>query len=261
MNLLLRSSHVIEHGEKSLFSMSQTDTPPGPSREKIWKMFDIISPTYDLANRYMTMGCDKIWRKKLSHLLPKSSSLSVLDCATGTGDQIVSLLKTNLNIQKIVGIDLSEEMLKIAKEKLKPYKEKTELLCADLLSLPFAEGEFDCVTISFGIRNVTNVMAALQECRRVLKKGGRILILEGTVPSHRLLAKAHTLYLRHVLPRIGGLISKNQAAYRYLNQTIETFPQGEKFNGKLRAAGFVHVKANPVWGGVVTIYQGDKDLH
>ncbi len=241
--------------------MTQIDLPPGPSREKIWKMFDAISSTYDIANRYMTLGFDQLWRKKLTHFLPSFPSLCVLDCATGTGDQILALFKTCPQIHKIIGIDLAEEMLKIAKEKLKFYANKTELLCADLLSIPFSESHFECVTISFGIRNVTNVMAALQECRRVLKPGGRILILEGTLPTHRLLAKAHSFYLRHLLPRIGGVISNNRAAYRYLNQTIETFPQGEKFNGKLRAAGFVHVQATPVWGGIVTIYQGDKDLH
>lgn len=237
--------------------MPQTDLPPGPSREKISEMFDTISPTYDKANRYMTFGFDQLWRKKLTHFLPSFPSLHILDCATGTGDQIVALLKGCPNIVNIVGIDLAEEMLKIAKKKLESYSEKVELLCADILSIPFPESHFDCVTISFGIRNVVNVMAALQEIRRVLKPGGRILILEGTVPSHPLIAKAHFFYLRHLIPRIGGMISKNPAAYRYLNQTIETFPQGEKFAGKMRAAGFVDVKVNPLWGGVVTVYQGD----
>lgn len=232
-----------------------------PSREGIWEMFNSISPTYDCVNKVLTLGLDQIWRKRMKTFLPLGNDLSILDCATGTGDQIAALMEENVSIQSIIGIDLAEEMIKIAKKKMekKPYADQVSFQLASALELPFPDNHFDCVTIAFGIRNVMDVMAAFQEFRRVLKPGGRVLILEGTVPQHKLLRAFHLVYLRYFLPCIGGILSKNRQAYRYLNHTIETFPQGEKFNGKMRAAGFVNVQENPLLGGITTIYQGDKD--
>lgn len=232
-----------------------------PSRNEIWKMFDQISPTYDCVNRVMTLGFDQLWRKKLCAFLPPHKGLQILDCATGTGDQIIALLEKNPEIATVVGIDLAEAMIEIGKQKIakKPYRNKVSLVVASALATSFPDNHFDCVTISFGIRNVTDVMAAFKEFRRVLKPGGRVLILEGTIPNQKWLKAAHLFYLRKILPRIGSIISKNEDAYHYLNKTIETFPQGEKLCGLMRAAGFIRVKANPIFGGVVTVYQGDKD--
>ncbi len=233
----------------------------GPSRNEIWKMFDQISPTYDAANRVFTFGLDQIWRKKVCAFLPSKEKMLILDCATGTGDQMIALMEKRPDISHIVGIDLAEAMIEIGKKKVskKPYAAKISFQTASALEIPFPDNHFDCLTISFGIRNVTDIMVAFKEFRRVLKPGGRVLILEGTIPSHRWLRVAHLFYLRHFLPKIGGIISKNFHAYRYLNKTIETFPQGEKFAGKMRAAGFVNVHPHPILGGVTTVYQGDKD--
>ena len=232
-----------------------------PSRHEVWKMFDQISPTYDCVNRVMSLGMDQLWRKKLCAFLPQIKEMQVLDCATGTGDQIVALMEKRQDISFIIGIDLAAAMIEIAKKKIegRSYASKVCFQVANALEMPFQDNSFDCVTISFGIRNVTDIMAAFQEIRRVLKPGGRVLILEGTIPEKKWLKSVHLFYLRHFLPRIGGVISKNFDAYRYLNKTIETFPQGERFCGLMRAAGFVDVKANPVLGGVVTVYQGDKN--
>lgn len=232
-----------------------------PSRHEVWKMFDAISPTYDRVNRVMTLGMDQLWRKKMSAYLPGRPHLRILDCATGTGDQIIALMESGKQISSIVGVDLAEAMVEIAREKIKkkPYTDKVDLQIGSALALPFADQSFDCVTISFGIRNVTDMMAAFQEFRRVLRPGGRLLILEGTIPRKKWLRSAHLFYLRHFLPRIGGLLSRNFDAYRYLNETIETFPQGERFCGLLRAAGFYDVHHHPLLGGVVTVYRGDKD--
>ncbi len=232
-----------------------------PSREGIWNMFNSISPTYDCVNKFITLGLDQIWRKRMRMFLPSHPDLSILDCATGTGDQIIALMEGNPSIQSIIGIDLAGEMLAIGEKKLakKPYADKVSFQLASALELPFPDHQFDCVTISFGIRNVTDVMGAFKEFRRVLKPGGRVLILEGTIPQNKALKSVHLFYLRYILPTIGGLISKNRKAYRYLNNTIETFPQGEMFKGKMRAAGFVNVQENLLLGGVTTIYQGDKD--
>jgi demethylmenaquinone methyltransferase/2-methoxy-6-polyprenyl-1,4-benzoquinol methylase len=224
-------------------------------------MFDQISPTYDCVNRVMTFGLDQLWRKKLCSFLPEKSEQSVLDCATGTGDQILALLEKKPCISSVVGIDLAEAMIAIGKQKIKkkPYAHKVCFQVASALEIPYPDDHFDVVTIAFGIRNVTDIMAAFKEFRRVLKPNGRVLILEGTIPSRKWLKSFHLFYLRHFLPRIGGLISLNFKAYRYLNETIETFPQGERFCGKMRAAGFINVKPNPLFGGIVTVYQGDKD--
>lgn len=233
----------------------------GPSRNEIWKMFDLISSTYDRANRIMSFGFDQLWRKKVCAFLLPKKMMRILDCATGTGDQIIALMEKRPDISEVIGIDLAEEMIKIGREKIakKSYSDKVVLQIASALAIPYPDNSFDCVTISFGIRNVTDMMAAFQEFRRVLKPGGRVLILEGTIPRKKWLRCLHLFYLRYLLPGIGGLISKNLKAYRYLNQTIETFPQGEKFTGRMRAAGFINVHSNLILGGITTVYQGDKD--
>jgi demethylmenaquinone methyltransferase/2-methoxy-6-polyprenyl-1,4-benzoquinol methylase len=231
-----------------------------PSRQEIWKMFDQISHTYDKANRAMTFGCDLYWRKKMVQFLPEMQNMHVLDCATGTGDQILSLLAHSTNIARAIGIDLSTEMLSLAREKIrkKGLSSIVDFKEASLLSLPFPEDSFDCATISFGIRNVTDVITALKECFRVLKPGGRLIILEGSIPENNWIRPFFFFYLRQVLPRIGGLLSKNRRAYRYLNETIETFPSGERFSALLNSAGFMCASAHPLTAGTATIYTGDK---
>lgn len=193
--------------------------------------------------------------------LLKYNEIRILDCTTGTGDQIIALLKKNPEISSITGVDLSPQMIEIAKKKIakKSYASKVHFQVCSALGIPFQDNTFECMTISFGIRNVTDIMSAFKEFRRVLKPYGRLLVLEGTVPEKKWLQTLHLFYLRHCLPYIGGAISKNAGPYRYLNKTIETFPQGEKFCTLMRATRFVEVKQHPLFGGVTTIYQGDKD--
>jgi demethylmenaquinone methyltransferase / 2-methoxy-6-polyprenyl-1,4-benzoquinol methylase len=231
-----------------------------PSRHEIWKMFDQISLTYDKVNRTMTLGCDVYWRKKMAQFLPDRENIYVLDCATGTGDQILSLFSHSGKIGRAIGIDLSTEMLRIAREKIqrKGLSSKVDFQEASLLSLPFPPFAFDCVTISFGIRNVTDVSRALKECYRVLKPGGRLIILEGSIPKNKWIQPFFFFYLRHVLPRIGGILSKNKNAYRYLNETIETFPSGNPFCALLKEAGFSRASYHLLTGGTVSIYVGDR---
>ncbi len=230
------------------------------SRVGIWKMFDQISPTYDKANRVMTLGLDQVWRRKMAYFLPDKQGQVLLDCATGTADQLISFMEGSDKVGQAIGIDLAQEMLAVGKKKMesKPYGNAISFQVASALDLPFEDAMFDCVAISFGIRNVTDVRKALSEFYRVLQKKGRVLILEGTVPKNFFLKKVHLFYLRNILPRVGGTISNNLDAYRYLNETIETFPSGEKFCKFLRAAGFKSVKAHPLTGGIATIYVGDK---
>ena len=231
-----------------------------PSRRDIWKMFDLISPTYDRVNRMITLGLDQRWRKKMCTFLPDRPSLDVLDCATGTGDQIIALMEQSPEIRAVVGLDLAEEMMAIGKKKIAPksYADKVSFVTASAEQLPFQDNSFDCVTISFGIRNIENFERALSDFYRVLKAGGKALILEGTLPRNCLWKAFHLFYLRYLMPKIGGALSKQSGPYHYLNQTIETFPQGEAFCSRMKNAGFAEVKAHPLLGGIVTIYEGTR---
>ncbi len=232
------------------------------SRKEIWKMFDTISPTYDRVNRWMTFGLDLYWRGKMASFLPLGKNLMLLDCATGTADQALSLLQKSPHIDKIVGIDLSEEMLLQAKKKIQKtaFANKIELKTASALEIPYADETFHCVTISFGIRNVVDVNACLKEILRVLKPGGKALILETSLPENKLLQKMHGMYLQKILPRIGGWISKQKSAYDYLHQTAESFPSGNTFCELLQKAGFDKTSCNPLTLGVVSIYEAGKRL-
>jgi len=240
--------------------MKLINSSENPSREGIWNMFDTISPTYDRVNKMMTFGLDSFWRKKIAKFLPERKEMALLDCATGTADQIFTLLQQNPNIDQVVGIDLAKSMLKIGEKKLRntPYEKKVMLIEANALDLPFTPFTFDVVTMSFGIRNVTDVMLCLSEIFRVLKSGGRVIILECSTPENRLLKTGYLLYCRHLLPKIGGWISKTPEAYRYLNKTAESFPSGKAFCNLLNKAGFINVASVPLTFGTVSIYLGDK---
>lgn len=233
-----------------------------PSRKEIWKMFDTISPTYDQVNRWMTFGLDLYWRGKMASFLPREENLVILDCATGTADQAITLLGKAPQIAKIIGIDLSEEMLLQGTKKIAAtsFSHKIELRKASALEIPYENSSFHCVTISFGIRNVVDVGFCLKELLRVLKPGGKVLILETSIPKNKLLQKMHGLYLQRILPKIGGWISKEKSAYEYLHQTAESFPSGNAFCDLLLQAGFEKPRCNPLTLGVVSIYEAKKSL-
>ena len=196
----------------------------------------------------------------MASFLPQGQEIHLLDCATGTADQIISLMQHSSCIAKAIGIDLSEEMVLIGQKKLQTYSfaKQTKLQIASALEIPFEENTFDCITMSFGIRNVTDVSSCLEELFRVLKPGGRVLILETSIPKSYLVKTLHLFYLRKVLPLIGGWISKQKKAYQYLNQTTETFPSSELFCNQIQKSGFCNVKCNPLTFGSVSIYVADK---
>jgi demethylmenaquinone methyltransferase / 2-methoxy-6-polyprenyl-1,4-benzoquinol methylase len=231
-----------------------------PSRFEVWKMFDQISPTYDKVNRILSCGLDRSWRNQLARHLPQREKLSLLDSATGTGDQLFALMERSPHLESAVGIDLSTKMIDIARGKLKKkeYSSLVLLQEASATSLPFANESFDCATISFGIRNVSDPLLALAENFRVLKKGGRLLVLEFSLPKNAALRALHLFYLRKILPHLGGWISKNREAYTYLNETIESFPYGDAFCALMEKAGFANVRAHPLTMGIVSLYCGDK---
>jgi len=225
----------------------------GIEKKEIWKVFDKISPYYDLINRILSFGLDRIWRKNMGLFLPKKSKLCILDIATGTADVILSLRSFSLAI----GIDRSEGMLHRARKKTRFYK-NIFFVKADALFLPFLEESFDAVTVAFGIRNVQEPVILLKEAHRVLKKDGRMIILEFSIPESFFIKQIFLFYLRYLLPAIGTLISKNRHAYRYLSKTIEVFPYGDDFKKIMEDSGFKNVNFYPQTFGVCTIYVGEK---
>lgn len=230
------------------------------SRKNIWQMFDRISRSYDLLNHLLSFGADIHWRKKLIEFLPNKADIRLLDLATGTGDQLITILKKAKQVKTALGIDLSHEMMRLGQRKImgKPYTHQITFMQGDATNISIGNESVDCVTMSFGIRNVENTEKCLRECFRTLTSSGRLLILECSIPKNKLLKQFHLFYLRHILPRIGGFISKQKQAYRYLNETIETFPYGENFCILMRKAGFAKVKAYPMTFGVTTLYVGEK---
>jgi len=222
-------------------------------------MFDRIAGRYDLLNHLLSVGLDRRWRARVSQLLPPGDSLHVLDLACGTGDQLIALTASG-RVTRGVGLDLAEQMLAIGREKINQggLEQILNLQTGDAENLPFDQSSFDAVTIAFGIRNMTNTKRTLDEMLRVLKPKGRALILEFSLPQRRIVRGPYLFYLRHVLPRLGSIISGDSAAYRYLNETIETFPHGEAFCQIMRDTGFTGVTFIPLTMGIVSIYQGDK---
>jgi demethylmenaquinone methyltransferase/2-methoxy-6-polyprenyl-1,4-benzoquinol methylase len=230
-------------------------------KKGVHAMFDKISSSYDLVNKVMTGYRDIAWRKQLARMLPRRADMQVLDVATGTADQILALFKESSSIAFATGIDLARQMLKIGQDKIDSagLTSKVHLQEASALAIPYPEHSFDAATISFGIRNVTDPMACLLEMHRVLKVGGRVLILESSLPTSPYIRPFHLAYLRFVLPCVGGLLSREKKAYIYLNKTIESFPSGPLFSAMMEKAGFSHVIRHPMMFGAVTVYQGDKE--
>ena len=228
------------------------------SKKTSFEIFNRIAKSYDSVNRILSFGLDIGWRKKVNTLLPQRSNLKLLDLATGTADQVIMLCDLNSNIENAVGMDLSDEMLDIGREKVTRFNGRIRLENGDAVKLPIDDAQYDAVTISFGIRNVPDVPASMREMYRVLKDDSKALILEFSLPKNPIIRFGHLFYLRWVLPVVGGLISGDYEAYKYLNTSIEAFPYGEEFCTLLREAGFETVTAHPVTFGIATIYEAHK---
>jgi len=225
-----------------------------------WKMFNTIAGRYDFLNRLLSLGQDIRWRSSLKQFLPKTENQTILDLATGTGDVLIILTKDNPKISRGFGIDPAVKMLDIGREKIKHAHLDNILMLqqGDAQALTFLDESFDCVTISFGIRNIPDLRLALLEMYRVTKKGGKVLILEFSKPENPILKAGHWLYLQTFVPLVGFLFSGNFKAYAYLNQTIQTFPYGDRFCKILKQMGFVNVEPHPLMGGAATIYVAQK---
>jgi demethylmenaquinone methyltransferase / 2-methoxy-6-polyprenyl-1,4-benzoquinol methylase len=225
---------------------------------QVEEMFDNISPRYDLLNHLLSVNIDKLWRKRTIKKLKPYDPERMLDIATGTGDFAVAASK-RLRAE-IVGIDLSEGMLSVAREKIKRKKlgQQISVLKADSENLPFEDAEFDAAVVGFGVRNFENLKAGLKEIQRVLKPGGVFFVLEFSKPRKAPFRQLYLFYFKHILPFIGRLISKDQSAYTYLPESVEEFPDGEQFLAILAEAGFGKNKCYPQTFGIATIYEAHK---
>jgi len=225
-------------------------------------MFDRIAPRYDLLNHLLSFGQDFFWRRKVAKYLNSSRNgkLEILDLATGTGDLLISLFRENRNIAKAVGLDISENMLAICREKINSHKltEHISLMQADVARIPFTENSFDVVTIAFGIRNTADASETLKEMHRILRPGGISLIMEFSLPQVRIIRGCYLLYLRCLLAIIGCVVSGDNYAYRYFGKTVENFYSADDFCALMKEAGFQNVLANQLTAGVVCIYRGYK---
>lgn len=227
-------------------------------KQNVRQMFDAIAGTYDFLNHLLSFGIDIYWRKKAVGLLKLSHPLKILDIATGTGDFAIEAVK--LNPQKIIGIDISEKMLSIAKEKIRKLhlEGKIKFQLADCENLPFENNSFDAVTVGFGVRNFENLDKGLKEMHRVLKKDGKIVILEFSKPKAFLIKNIFNFYFKNILPFIGKFISKNREAYAYLPQSVQKFPDGEDFLKIMKKIGFLNPKQIKLTFGIASIYIGKK---
>lgn len=227
-------------------------------KEEVAEMFDNISAKYDFLNHFLSLGIDKLWRKKAVKLLRKGKPKTILDIATGTGDFALEALK--LNPEKIVGLDISQGMLEKGREKMKKRKVDhiISMTLGDSESLPFGDGEFDAITVGFGVRNFENLEKGLGEMLRVLSKGGTAAILEFSKPKKFPVKQAFGFYSRYMIPFIGKMISKDKSAYTYLPESVEAFPEGQEFADILTKVGYRNIRTYLVSGGIATIYLGEK---
>ena len=220
-------------------------------------LFDGIASVYDRVNTVVSVGTDRFWRARVRKSLPPGEGLRVLDVATGTGEIAFELLRSP-RVAEVVGVDPAGQMLAIAERKAKtlPRGADTRFQQMDAIALSFDDASFDVVTVAFGVRNMTDPIGALRELRRVLRPGGRLLVLEFSLPGSWLVRVPFLVYFRHVLPRVGGWISGKEDAYRYLNRSVEGFPYGEDFAEILRNVGLRDVRYDPLSLGIATLYQG-----
>lgn len=230
----------------------------GSKKEQIATMFNHISKKYDFLNHFLSLGIDILWRKKAIRLLKESQPKQILDIATGTGDFAIAALK--LNPIKVTGIDISEGMLNVGKEKIKKkgLQDLIELKLGDSENLEFNDNTFDAYTVGFGVRNFENLEKGLSEMYRVLKPNGTAIILEFSKPKAFPIKQIYNFYFNKMLPSIGKLVSKDNSAYTYLPESVEAFPDGKNFTDILGKLGYKNQRAIPLMFGIASIYKATK---
>jgi demethylmenaquinone methyltransferase / 2-methoxy-6-polyprenyl-1,4-benzoquinol methylase len=246
--------------------MSEEKSPrkhiPAPENKKVYveQMFTAIAPTYDFLNRLLSFGRDERWRRQAAQYCQVNTGL-VLDVATGTG-KMASILSKSPGVQKVVGLDFTSAMLIRAKAMLAKQQRnnKIDLIQGDAQYLPFPDSTFDCVTITFALRNVTDITKTFAEMTRVVRPGGRVIFLEMTRPSQGLFQRLYYFYLQHITPLLGSLISRKREAYKYLPDSIMIFPTPQEIKAIMEKVGLKGVVIQSLMGGAATIQMGTRPL-
>lgn len=226
-------------------------------KEEVRAMFNSIAWRYDFLNHFLSLGIDRIWRRKAIRIISKSKHHNrILDVATGTGDLAIAAMK--LGPEKITGIDISPGMLEIGREKIrkKGYTGTIELLPGDSENISFPDSSFDVAMVAFGVRNFSDPVKGLTEMKRVLTPGGMIMVLEFSKPTAFPFRQIFNLYFLNILPLVGRLFSKDRKAYSYLPDTVMKFPDNQSFMNLMAAAGFREIAQKKLSSGIASIYTG-----
>lgn len=230
-----------------------------PKKEDVRDMFDNIAPTYDRLNHLLSFDIDRLWRRRTVRRAAEKSPERILDLATGTADLAIAMAR-KMPAARITGVDLSSEMLAIGRAKVHAagLSERIDLHEGDAEKLPFADSCFDVVTIGFGIRNFSDIGAGLREACRVLRPGGRLIVLEFSTPRGKIFGPVYRFYFHKILPLIGRLVSKDSSAYSYLPDSVDHFPDYLLFLRMMREAGFGTCTPTRLMRGIAYIYEGTK---
>jgi demethylmenaquinone methyltransferase/2-methoxy-6-polyprenyl-1,4-benzoquinol methylase len=227
---------------------------------KIQALFSSIAPRYDFLNTLLSFGRDKYWRQFAVNQLPKMDNGCFLDLATGTGDIAIEIIKQTSPNTRVIGMDFSERMLALGKEKIikKGLQDQIDLRYGDITNMPYSDNKFDAAIIAFGIRNIPDYQRGIHEMTRVIRDSGRVVILEFTSSQNRFFRSLFHLYLKHILPLIGGIISGRKSAYTYLSNSVVDFPDPEEFTKIMEGAGLKDVQCHKLTFSIVTVHVGIK---
>ena len=233
----------------------------GSKKEQVSQMFDNIAGSYDFLNHFLSLGIDKLWRNKMIRELAAVHPKLVLDVATGTGDVAIESFKQLRSPDlKIIGVDISPKMLAVGREKILQRKmtENITLTDGDSENLAFPDNKFDAITVAYGVRNFENLERGLAEMQRVLKSGGKLIVLEFSKPTGFPIKQAFNLYFEHILPTIGKITSKDNRAYEYLFESVQVFPSGTSFVKILDKLGYTKTSCLPLSFGICSLYVAYK---
>ena len=231
------------------------DAKTGQVRE----MFDSIAPAYDVMNRMMTLGIDKVWRRKAVDMVGEYHPRRILDVATGTGD-LAFLIDERLKPESLLGIDLSEGMLSVAREKARQrgVEQRVTFAIEDCLSLSLPDDSYDAITVAYGVRNFENLLQGFTEMYRVLSPGGVLCVIELSTPEHFPMRQFYKFYTYTIIPLVGRIVSRDKQAYTYLPRSVAAVAQGEEMLDIFRKAGFKNCRLRRLTFGACTIYMGEK---